>query len=80
MMGIEHARIHLETSSVLIRQLPIEHVRFHPLWQVRRQSGTAPENELIDVPAGRVEMGKQKEHPPLSEVTVWERRGVDRSS
>ena len=63
MMGIEHARIHLETSSVLIRQLPIEHVRSHPLWQVCRQSGAAPENELIDVPAGRVELGKRKDHP-----------------
>ena len=39
MMGIEHARIHLETSSVLIRQLPIEHVRPHPLWEICRQSG-----------------------------------------
>ena len=52
MMGIEHARIHLETSSVLIRQLPIEHVRSHPLWQVCRQSGPAPENEVVDVPGG----------------------------
>ena len=66
MMGIEHARIHLETSSVLIRQLPIEHVRSHPLWQVCRQSGTAPENELVDVPAGRVELGKT-ERPS----TLW---------
>lgn len=63
MMGIEHARIHLETSSVLIRQLPIEHVRSHPLWQICRDSGTAPENKLIDVPAGRVELGKTTDHP-----------------
>ena len=60
MMGIEHARIHLETSSVLIRQLPIEHVRPHPLWEICRQSGTAPENELIAVPAGRVVLGKKQ--------------------
>ena len=26
-MGIEHQRIHLETSSVLIRQLPLDQVR-----------------------------------------------------
>ena len=63
MMGIEHARIHLETSSVLIRQLPIEDVRSHPLWQVCSQSGTAPENELVAVPAGPVKLGKQKDHP-----------------
>jgi 5-histidylcysteine sulfoxide synthase/putative 4-mercaptohistidine N1-methyltranferase len=63
MMGIEHARIHLETSSVLIRQLPIEHVRPHPLWEICRQSGAAPENELIAVSAGRAVLGKKKDHP-----------------
>jgi 5-histidylcysteine sulfoxide synthase/putative 4-mercaptohistidine N1-methyltranferase len=62
MMGIEHARIHLETSSVLIRQLPIDHVRPHPLWTICADSGEAPENELIAVPAGRVALGKQKDH------------------
>ncbi len=32
LMGIEHERIHLETSSVLIRQLDIAYVRPQPLW------------------------------------------------
>lgn len=63
MMGIEHARIHLETSSVLIRQLPLEHVRPHPLWEICRESGPAPENELITVPGGQVALGKSKDHP-----------------
>jgi len=63
MMGIEHARIHLETSSVLIRQLPLEHVRPHPLWQICRESGAAPENQLVDVPAGNVVLGKTKDDP-----------------
>ena len=30
LMGIEHERIHLETSSVLIRQLPLDMVQKHP--------------------------------------------------
>ena len=30
MMGIEHERIHLETSSVLIRELPLDKVQPHP--------------------------------------------------
>lgn len=63
LMGIEHARIHLETSSVLIRQLPVEHVRPHPLWQPCRQHGPAPENQLITVPGSTVVMGKPKDHP-----------------
>jgi 5-histidylcysteine sulfoxide synthase/putative 4-mercaptohistidine N1-methyltranferase len=63
MMGIEHARIHLETSSVLIRQLPIEHVRPHPLWTICAETGTAPENALVEVAAGKVVLGKAKGHP-----------------
>ena len=57
-MGIEHSRIHLETSSVLIRQLPLEHVRAHPLWQICGEAGEAPVNELIDVPSGAITLGK----------------------
>lgn len=34
LMGIEHERIHLETSSVLIRQLPLEWVEPQPHWPV----------------------------------------------
>ena len=34
MMGIEHQRIHLETSSVIIRRMPIEKVRQLPIWQI----------------------------------------------
>lgn len=63
MMGIEHARIHLETSSVLIRQLPIEHVRPHPLFPICTRSGDAPANELLDVSPGRVTMAKHKDNP-----------------
>ncbi len=52
MMGIEHERIHLETSSVLIRQLPIESVKPHPLFPVCPDSGQAPETFCSTSPAG----------------------------
>ncbi|MFW6171547.1 MAG: 5-histidylcysteine sulfoxide synthase, partial [Planctomycetota bacterium] len=42
---------------------PLEHVRPHPLWEICRESGTAPKNELVDVPAGKVVLGKNKDHP-----------------
>ncbi len=48
-MGIEHERIHLETSSVLIRQLPVSYVTMHKDWYPCQESGVAPENRLIDV-------------------------------
>ena len=42
MMGIEHERIHIETSSVLIRQLPLEEVVSGRFGNTCTLSGTAP--------------------------------------
>ena len=61
MMGIEHENIHLETSSVLIRQLPFEMVREDKNWPECEMYGDAPKNELLDVSAGRVTLGKSKD-------------------
>ncbi|PKO43088.1 MAG: SAM-dependent methyltransferase [Betaproteobacteria bacterium HGW-Betaproteobacteria-22] len=63
LMGIEHERIHLETSSVLIRQQALEYVRPHHDWQVCETSGTPPQNQLVSIPAGQVNLGKQKTDP-----------------
>ncbi|MFA6970526.1 MAG: 5-histidylcysteine sulfoxide synthase [Gallionella sp.] len=62
-MGIEHERIHLETSSVLIRQHALEYVKPHPAWQACRNSGAAPQNQLVVVPAADVRLGKKKSDP-----------------
>jgi 5-histidylcysteine sulfoxide synthase/putative 4-mercaptohistidine N1-methyltranferase len=63
LMGIEHERIHLETSSVLIRQHALANVRPHPAWTPCRSSGPAPGNELVAVPAGEVRLGKERDDP-----------------
>ena len=57
-MGVEHERIHIETSSVLIRQHKLAYVRPRPEWPVCTASGPAPENTLVKVPAGHVTLGK----------------------
>ena len=62
-MGIEHERIHLETSSVLIRQHRLDYVRPHPDWQPCRDHGAAPENTLVAVPGGEVRLGKPFDAP-----------------
>ncbi len=62
MMGIEHERIHLETSSVLIRQLPIDQVVQLPFWEICSEAGEPPANELLQVAGGKVVLGKAKEH------------------
>lgn len=63
LMGIEHENIHLETSSVLMRQHALRYVKLHPAWQPCRQFGAAPGNELLDVPAGAVVLGRELTDP-----------------
>ncbi len=60
MMGIEHERIHLETSSVLIRQHDLQFVTQHPAWPACPARDVAPDNELIDISAGSVILGKEE--------------------
>jgi 5-histidylcysteine sulfoxide synthase/putative 4-mercaptohistidine N1-methyltranferase len=61
LMGCEHERIHLETSSVLIRQLPIEMVRPDSSWSICRDSGKPPKNQLLDVQGGSLVLKKSQE-------------------
>lgn len=63
LMCIEHERIHLETSSVLIRQHALEYVKPHPAWQACSKSGAAPQNQLVTIPAADVRLGKEKSSP-----------------
>ena len=63
MMGIEHERIHLETSSVLIRQLPLDQVVQLPFWAICQEAGEPPPNQLLPVPGGTVQLGKTRDHP-----------------
>lgn len=61
LMGIEHERIHLETSSVIMRMLSLdlidtEQAKFWPACSSRDQ---APETEWLSIPASTVVLGKQ---------------------
>ena len=62
LMGIEHENIHLETSSVLMRQLPLGEVRPVSDFPAGTEGGPAPPNRRIPVPAGTVRLGKGREH------------------
>ncbi|MBV1951587.1 MAG: 5-histidylcysteine sulfoxide synthase [Cycloclasticus sp.] len=61
LMGIEHQRIHIETSSAIIRQMPLKHLQSHPTWTVCPHHGSAPVNQLIPVAAGQVTLGKERD-------------------
>ena len=67
LMGIEHERIHLETSSVIMRQMPLDELRQgaeltaeeQRLWASCPQAGPAPANEWLPVAATHVRLGKR---------------------
>ncbi|HMT80185.1 MAG TPA: 5-histidylcysteine sulfoxide synthase [Azonexus sp.] len=65
LMGIEHERIHLETSSVLIRQHHLKYVKTHPAWMPCAESGAAPQNTLVDIPAAEFRIGRERSEPVI---------------
>ncbi|XP_789318.3 ergothioneine biosynthesis protein 1 isoform X2 [Strongylocentrotus purpuratus] len=64
-MGFEHERIHIETSSVLIRQLPVSLVRKPDEWVSGPFTfGESPvKNPFLPVEATEVLMGKPRDFP-----------------
>lgn len=62
LMGIEHERIHLETSSVLIRQLPLEKVVSGRFGNICKEKGEAPVNEFLAVKGAEMQLGKTADH------------------
>jgi len=60
LMGIEHERIHLETSSVLIRQHLLKYVAPHPAWEPCRAAAEAPPNELVAIPPAQFRIGRDR--------------------
>ncbi|MBN2340851.1 MAG: 5-histidylcysteine sulfoxide synthase [Deltaproteobacteria bacterium] len=68
LMGIEHERIHLETSSVLIRQLALADVREYPLFDPCTETGPAPENALVPIAGKTVSLGNRRS----SELYGWD--------
>lgn len=75
-LGTEHERIHLETSSVLIREMPVEYVQtpqhfapYHPSAYAAKHVANPkagvdyPQNPFIGVRGGDVHLGKPRDWP-----------------
>ncbi len=63
-MGFEHERIHLETSSVLMREMPIEFLRKPDAWPDFISASTpSSRNLMISIPASEVLLGKPNDFP-----------------
>ncbi|QDF29181.1 5-histidylcysteine sulfoxide synthase [Halarcobacter anaerophilus] len=64
LMGIEHENIHIETSSVLLRELDIKYLKEEELFEYCNEfSEEYPKNELLEVKAGTVVLEKNYENP-----------------
>lgn len=59
LMGIEHERIHFETTTVLMRQLPVT-ILARPIdWDYAENAPVHSHNEFIEINSGTVEIGKK---------------------
>ena len=63
MMAIEHQYVHIETSSMLIRQLPIEVLKRPIDWEYAPANGYTITNETIEITGGDVRLGKPQDFP-----------------
>ena len=61
LMGIEHERIHIETSAVLHRQMPLEYIKKVDDFKESTEYGDAPKNVLLNIKASDIELGKHIE-------------------
>ena len=77
MMGMEHNRIHFETSSMLVRQLPVERVERPESWQYAATHGDVSHNEMIRVAGGVAELGKPEDDPSYGWDIEYGSRNVE---
>jgi len=68
LMGCEHERIHIETSSVIMRMLPLSYLTANENWPTCDETGVAPENELVKVDGQKVVFGK----PESDDTFGWD--------
>jgi len=76
LMGIEHERIHLETSAVLIRQIPLSLLNpraSNDVWNVicttwRSEVTQVPKNSMVDIVGGDVYLGRSLDNKKFEEI------------
>lgn len=91
-MAFEHERIHLETSSVLLREMPLGFLRTPDAWPDLHPSAhaanpsipegmdRAAQNPLVDIAGGTIQIGKDPEWPAYGWDNEYGRRGAEVAS
>ncbi|WP_293749769.1 5-histidylcysteine sulfoxide synthase [uncultured Paraglaciecola sp.] len=68
LMGCEHERIHIETSSVIIRMLDSDYLTSSSAWKNCEEVGQAPNNILLSVAGKSLVLGK----PDSNQTYGWD--------
>lgn len=68
LMGAEHERIHIETSSVIMRMLDLKYLRNDPQWRACNSLNKAPTNKLLPVTGQSLILGK----PASNDTYGWD--------
>ncbi len=82
-MALEHERVHLETSSVLIRELPVDLVARPPEWPAIAHAAMQPHESdfqnpsFIEVRGATVELGKSRDLPSFGWDNEYGSRRTD---
>lgn len=77
LMGIEHDRIHFETSSVLLRQYPAGMVRRPEGWRYAPCNRIEPRLDMISIPPGSLTLGKSRKYPTFGWDNEYGRLAVE---
>jgi len=62
LMGIEHEKIHIETSLVLHRQMPLEFIKDSEYFNVLDSSNNELQNEMVSIPTQQIKLGVDDTH------------------
>jgi 5-histidylcysteine sulfoxide synthase/putative 4-mercaptohistidine N1-methyltranferase len=68
LMGCEHERIHIETSSVIMRMLDTQYLTSSNAWKSCADLGSAPNNSLLSVAGKSLVLGK----PESNQTYGWD--------
>jgi 5-histidylcysteine sulfoxide synthase/putative 4-mercaptohistidine N1-methyltranferase len=77
LMGIEHERIHFETTTVLLHQLETDYLTRPEGWNYAPFNVSKAKNEFIKAKGGKVVLGKERNFPTFGWDNEYGKMSVD---
>lgn len=76
-MGMEHNRVHFETSSMLFRQFPVEHLKCPETWHTAASTHELQDNKMVAIDKGIATLGKPHNSSTYGWDSDYGQRAVD---